>query len=98
MEIEVEKGQALSLPERERLSLARRLLESVESEVELAWEEEIVKRIAQIDAGAAVGRPWEEIKKISTPSLGYEERSSKRLRWNFGLRPTKCGRMTLPGR
>jgi putative addiction module component (TIGR02574 family) len=65
MAIEAEKvlAQALSLPESERLSVARRLLESVEIEVECAWEDEIVKRIAQIDAGTAVGRPWEEIKK-----------------------------------
>jgi len=68
MAIEVEKvlEQALSLPQKERLSLARRLLESVEpefdAEVERAWEEEIVKRIAQIDLGTAVGRSWEEVK------------------------------------
>ena len=66
---EVEKvvEQALSLPELERLSLARRLLEDVEpevnAEVDRAWEEEIVRRIAQIDAGTAVGRSWEEIKR-----------------------------------
>ena len=59
--------QALSLPGTERLSVARRLLESIEpevdQEVERAWEEQIVERIARIDAGTATGRPWEEIKK-----------------------------------
>ena len=51
----------------ERLSVARRILESVEpqasEEVERAWEEEIVKRVAKIESGTAQFRPWEEIKK-----------------------------------
>jgi len=59
--------EALSLSGAERLHLARRLLESVEpsadADAERLWEEEIERRIAQVDAGAAQGRPWEEIKK-----------------------------------
>ncbi len=59
--------QALSLPGSERLSVARRILESVEppasAEVERAWEEEIVKRVEKIDCGTAKFRSWEEIKK-----------------------------------
>jgi len=47
--------------------VARRILESVEpqasEEVERAWEEEIVKRVAKIESGTAQFRPWEEIKK-----------------------------------
>ena len=42
-------------------------MESVEpkadEEVERAWEDEIEKRIAKIDAGVAQGRSWEDIKK-----------------------------------
>lgn len=69
MAAELEKvvEQALSLPGFERLSLARRILESVEpqasEEVERAWEEEIVKRVEKLDSGTAEFRPWEEIKK-----------------------------------
>ncbi len=69
MATELEKvvEQALSLPGLERLSVARRILESVEpqasKEVERAWEEEIVKRVEKIDSGTAEFRPWEEIKK-----------------------------------
>jgi putative addiction module component (TIGR02574 family) len=69
MATELEKvvEQALLLPGLERLSVARRILESVEPEasqaVERAWEEEIVKRIEKIDSGTGSGRPWEEIKK-----------------------------------
>ncbi len=59
--------QALSLPSAERLSLARRLLESAEpeidDEIERAWEEEIERRIAEIDNGTAKGRSWKEIKQ-----------------------------------
>ncbi len=59
--------QALSLPGPERLSVARRILESVEpelcAEVDRAWEEEIVKRVEKIDSGTASFRPWEDIKK-----------------------------------
>ena len=69
MAAELEKvvEQALSLPGLERLSVARRILESIEpqasEEVERAWEEEIVKRVEKIDSGTAEFRPWEEIKK-----------------------------------
>ena len=69
MATELEKvvEQALSLPGPERLSVARRILESVEpqanEDVERAWEEEILKRVEKIDSGTAKFRPWEEIKK-----------------------------------
>ena len=66
-ELERVVEQALSLPGLERLSVARRILESVEpqasEEVERAWEEEIVKRVEKIDSGTAKFRSWEEIKK-----------------------------------
>jgi putative addiction module component (TIGR02574 family) len=69
MTTELEKvvEQALSLPGLERLSLVRRILESVEpeanEEVGRAWEDEIIKRIEKIDSGTAVGRSCEEIKQ-----------------------------------
>ena len=59
--------QARLLSARERLRLATELLQSVEpeasEEVERAWEQEIQRRIAEIDSGNAKGRPWEEIKR-----------------------------------
>ena len=69
MAAEVERvvEQALSLPGMERLSVARRILESIEpeasEEVERAWEAEIIKRVETIDSGAAKFRSWEELKK-----------------------------------
>ena len=66
-ELEKVAEQALALPGAERLCLARRLLESMEpeidEEVERAREEEIERRVAKIDAGLAEGRAWNEIKQ-----------------------------------
>ena len=54
----------LTLPEEQRLTLAHRLLDSLESEVdpgaEAAWEEEIARRMAALDAGTAVTVSWED--------------------------------------
>ncbi|MCI0744910.1 MAG: addiction module protein [Verrucomicrobia subdivision 3 bacterium] len=59
--------QALSLSVAERLRLASELLQSIEpqktAEIERAWEEEIQRRIAQIDSGKATGRAWDDIKR-----------------------------------
>jgi putative addiction module component (TIGR02574 family) len=59
--------QALSLRAEDRIRLATELLQSVEpeagDEVERAWEQEILRRIAQIDSGDARGRSWDDIKR-----------------------------------
>ena len=56
---------ALALPRGQRLSLAHRLFDSVESEAapgaEAAWEEEIARRIAALDAGTVDTIPAEEV-------------------------------------
>jgi putative addiction module component (TIGR02574 family) len=59
---------ASSLSVRERAALATRILKSLEdeedsSEVEKAWEEEVSRRIRQIDEGNADMIPWEEVRK-----------------------------------
>ena len=57
--------RALGLSRQERLVLANRLLSDDHcgdvSEVEMAWEEEILARIQAIDDGTAVGIPYEEV-------------------------------------
>jgi hypothetical protein len=57
--------QALKLSRQERLSLANRLLTDDEardsSEIEAAWEEEILARIQTIDDGTAIGIPYKEV-------------------------------------
>ena len=53
--------QALSLSASERLRLATELLESIEpqrsDDIERAWEEEIQRRIADVDSGGVQGPP-----------------------------------------
>ena len=64
---EIEK-QALQLPLKERSELAHRLIVSLDGEPEdspeaiaQAWEEEIARRVAEIDAGTAKLIPHEEV-------------------------------------
>lgn len=56
---------ALQLPHDEQLRLARTLLERSEatgqSDVDGAWEEEIERRIKNIDAGLGKSRPFAEV-------------------------------------
>ena len=56
---------ALRLPQDEQLRLARTLLERSEAsgqpDVDAAWEEEIERRIKNIDAGLAKSRPFAEV-------------------------------------
>ena len=59
--------KALSLCEEERAALADSLLASlddtVEEGAEKAWEEEISRRIADIDSGKAKMIPWEKVRE-----------------------------------
>ena len=59
---------ALALPIKERGELAHRLIVSLDGEPEgtpeeiaKAWDEEIARRVAEIDAGTAVLIPEEEV-------------------------------------
>jgi putative addiction module component (TIGR02574 family) len=58
--------EAAELPEEDRAELAGRLLESLDGEpdedVEVAWSEEIERRIRQLDAGEAKTIPWQEVR------------------------------------
>jgi len=60
--------EAVELPQQQRLTLARILLDSSETssteplpEVEAAWEDEIAQRIRAIDAGQAQGKSWDAV-------------------------------------
>jgi hypothetical protein len=56
---------ALKLPQNEQFKLARTLLEHAtlqnDAGVDVAWNDEIERRIAAIDAGVAKGRPFSEV-------------------------------------
>ena len=57
---------ALKQPEKERARIAEILIssleDSVDKNVELAWQEEVTRRLREIDSGAAQCIPWEEVR------------------------------------
>ncbi len=56
--------RALALSPDERAALANTLLESLEdtdTSVQQAWDEEVARRMKDLDAGKAVTVPWEEL-------------------------------------
>ena len=62
--IEELSSKARKLPAADRVRLAEELLATVhetDDEVEMAWDEEIRRRIADIDAGTAKLIPAEEV-------------------------------------
>jgi hypothetical protein len=65
---------ALQLPQKEQLRLARMLLEKSEAvgdlDVEAAWEEEIERRIELVDSGLAKGRSFAEVLRDVDLQLG----------------------------
>ena len=57
--------RALSLPVDERAALANTLLDSLDQaddSVEEAWDNEVARRMKDLDAGRAVTVPWEELR------------------------------------
>jgi putative addiction module component (TIGR02574 family) len=59
--------KALALPEEERTVLIRSLIESLEEVADQgvgrAWDEEIARRIADLDCGRAKTVSWEEVRQ-----------------------------------
>jgi putative addiction module component (TIGR02574 family) len=58
--------KALGLDEKERASLAARLIESLDTEteegVEAAWLAEVERRMEELDSGKVQSIPWEELR------------------------------------
>ena len=69
--------KALSLSEEERAALADSLLASLDISVEegakKAWEEEISRRIVDIDSGKAKMIPWEEVREELSSRLKHDK-------------------------
>ena len=67
--------KALSLSEEERADLACSLMESlderVDQGVESAWNEEINRRLADLDSGKAKTVPWDEIRRRISSRLTH---------------------------
>src|SRR5919108_1279020 len=68
--------QASELDEHDRATLAGLLLESLEHEVdenvESAWQEEIERRLAELDANTVKLVPWDEVKAKLMRRTGAE--------------------------
>jgi putative addiction module component (TIGR02574 family) len=68
--------QASELDEHDRATLAGLLLESLDYEVdknvEAAWEEEIARRLAELDTDSVQCVPWEEVKAQLMRHTGAE--------------------------
>jgi putative addiction module component (TIGR02574 family) len=58
---------ALTLPDKERAELAASLIDSLDStvdeDVEIAWQEEVARRLADFETGKVKGIPWEEVRR-----------------------------------
>jgi putative addiction module component (TIGR02574 family) len=69
--------QALALSAEERAKLAESLLESLEdaredpATVEAAWNDEVARRIAELDTGKAKTIPWEEVRQRVAAKLTH---------------------------
>ncbi len=62
--------QALRLPANERAEVAEQLIQSLDStpdiDVESAWQQEIQRRLSEVDNGIAQTISWEEVKRRLT--------------------------------
>jgi putative addiction module component (TIGR02574 family) len=69
--------RALSLPVSERADLAGSLIESLEEtqdeSVAAAWDEEVARRMADIDSGKAKMIPWEEVREKLSSRLKHDK-------------------------
>jgi len=67
--------KALSLSEVERADLACSLMESLDAALddnaESAWNEEINRRIAELDSGSAKTVPWDEVRSRISSRLTH---------------------------
>ena len=58
--------QALQQPEKERARIAEKLISSLDQTIdldfELAWQQEIDKRLKEIDSGTVECIPWEDVR------------------------------------
>lgn len=58
-------AQALQMPPKIRAAIAERLLSSLDSEtdleVEAAWQQEMQRRIGEVEKGEVVCIPWEQV-------------------------------------
>jgi len=58
---------ALTLPDKERAELASSLIDSldptIDTNADLAWQEEIARRLEEVESGRVKTVPWEEVRR-----------------------------------
>ena len=68
--------KALTLPAEDRAAMAGSLLDSLEEptdpSAEEAWNEEITRRIADLDSGKAHTVPWEEVRRRTLAKFRHD--------------------------
>jgi len=84
MTLRVLEKKVLELPPRSRVRLAERILESVgdcaDAGLEAEWDDEIERRIKQIEFGAAKGIPASQVMKQARQALNETRRLSSARR------------------
>jgi len=67
---------ALTLSDKERAELASHLIDSldptVEPDAELAWQEEIARRLEEVESGRVKTIPWDEVRRKGRALLNGE--------------------------
>jgi putative addiction module component (TIGR02574 family) len=78
MTLRVLEKEVLELPPRARVRLAERILESIDDyadpELEAAWDDEIERRVKEIQSGAEKGIPAGEVMKEARRALNETRR------------------------
>jgi putative addiction module component (TIGR02574 family) len=68
--------QALTLPDKERAELASSLIDSldpiVDHDAELAWQQEIARRLEDVESGRVKTIPWDEVQRKGRALLDGE--------------------------
>ena len=58
-------AQALQIPAQDRAAIAERLISSLDTETdwdfEIAWQQEVQRRVDEVERGEIVCLPWEQV-------------------------------------
>jgi putative addiction module component (TIGR02574 family) len=75
------RKQVMSLPAEARADLASSLIDSldqtVDEDVEAAWQEEIARRVDELESGKAKTIPWAEVRRRGQELLRGKQASGK---------------------
>jgi putative addiction module component (TIGR02574 family) len=73
MTLRVLEKEVLELPPRSRVRLAERIIESIDDyadpDLEAAWDDEIAKRVKEIQSGSEKGIPAGEVMRAARRAL-----------------------------